>query len=58
MAIKFAEICRAGGKLAYKENLPKKLPTFLFLSDLSLFIMTISGAYNERMRELFKNPHQ
>ena len=44
--MKFTESCRASGKLAYEEYFQKKLPTFLFLSDLSLIIVKISGAYN------------
>ena len=44
--IKLAESCRAGSKGAYEVYLQKKLPIFLFLSDLSLLNAKISRAYN------------
>ena len=39
--IKFSEFCRASGKWAYEEYLPK----FLFLSNLWVLIVKILGAY-------------
>ena len=45
-AIKFTQSCIAGGKWPYEEYLQKNLAIFLFLSDLLLLIVTISGAYN------------
>ena len=47
-----------GSKWVYEKYLQRNLPKFLFLSDLSLLIVKILGAYNERTRKLFKNPHQ
>ena len=43
--MKFTESCRAGGKWAYEERLRKNLPLFLFLFDLSLLIVKVSGTY-------------
>ena len=56
-SIKFAESCKAGGKLSYEEYLQKNL-MFLFLSDLSLLNVKISRAYNKRTRQLYQNSHQ
>ena len=47
-----------GSKWVYEKYLQRNLPKFLFLSDLSLLIVKILRAYNERTRKLFKNPHQ
>ena len=43
--IKLDESCRANGRWAYEGYLPKNLPKFLFLFDLSLLNVKISRAY-------------
>ena len=45
--MKFAEICRACGKMSLWRLSSKKLSVFLFLSVLSLLIVKVSRAYKE-----------
>ena len=43
---------------AYEEYIQKNLPIFIFLSNLLLLNVKILRTYNERTRQLYKNPHR